>query len=435
MVTTAAVKTKTLEQAKKLFMHVTEFGGAEREIIGGYPVTESASKMPWMTEDEFQELQLSINEHGLLDDVEMNANDEIVDGRNRMLACLSMDVEPVFKYAKLDEESTVVEVRNLHRRHLPAGVRASLYLKLHGDLDVIVDEEHTDVDDETSEATEVESKVEEKPAAPKKTIADHAKAAGVGERTMQQAITVEKSAIPEVKAAVESGTLPVGKAATIARKPEEEQRTAVEQTANGGGRGSRPEVSEATFSVDAYIASFEKQISKKLASVPPGLKDTVHRRMGESLGSTVRMERETTDLLNSESFVPYVEELVKQLPKTERAGAEKALAEHYGNIVTVKDSDAALAKITGIIESLGDREKKKLCALLGEQYKLPASTKPAEYLPALPYDVTEAIDVVVKESKHRAEGLKGNAGFMSDASEAVVTELGKIVKKLTLKKA
>ena len=428
-----AVHTKTLAQAKASFMQTAEFGGVMREMIGGYPVTESASKIPWMSEEEFEKLQISIHKDGLLDDVELNDAEEIVDGRNRMLACLSQDVEPTFKYAKLPEDSDTVEIRNLNRRQLTQGVRASLYLKLHGDD--VIDEMEAEVDGDSDGATlaPVAESVAEKP---KKTILEQAKEAGVGERTMQQALTVKKAAIPEIQDAVEKGEIRLDEAAKIARQPEEEQRKVVETTRTEGGSGKRTrEVSEATFSVDSYIASFEKQISKKLASVPPGLKDTVHRRMGESLGSTVRMERETTDLLNSEGFVPYVEELVKQLPKTERAGAEKALAEHYGSIVTVKEADAALAKIVSIVDSLGEREKKKLSAMLGEQYKLPVSAKPAEYLPELPSDVTEAMDVFVKEAKHRAESLKGHSGFMSEASETICGELAKITKKLTLKKS
>jgi hypothetical protein len=146
------------------------------------------------------------------------------------------------------------------------------------------------------------------------------------------------------------------------------------------------------------------------------------------------MERETADLMNADGIVPYVEQLIQEMPKPERSGAERAIAERYSSVVVVKDAEAAITKINGVVESLPEREKKKLAAVLGEQFKLPVSTKPAEYLPELPSDIGEAIDVFGKELKHRADALKGCSEFMSSQSESVVAELTKVTKRLTLKK-
>lgn len=433
----ATVTTMSLEQAKKLYIKTTEILGETREVIGGYPVAAAASKMPWMTQDEFEELQISIASDGLLEKIELNDSDEIVDGRNRMLACLAQDIEPIITYDKSELDSeTLVEIRNLRRRHIQPGRRALLYLELAGKA--IEESESPELDEDEIVAEDLkklamnppEKKEPETPVVSKKTLVTQASEAGVSPRTMQSARNVAEKAIPEVKEAVKAGDVPLHKAEQIARKPPEEQRSEVEAATSGKKR----EVSEATFNFEGWLSSIEKRISKILASVPSGMKDRCHRRLAESLGSTVRMERETADLMNSDGVVPYVEQLISEMPKPERAGAEKALAERYSSVVVVKDSDAAIAKINGIVESLNDREKKKIAALLGEQYKLPTSTKPAEYLPELPADITEAIDVFGKELKHRADAFKGSGEFLSAQSEAVVAELTKVTKRLTLKK-
>lgn len=432
----------SIEQAKKQFMQTTEIMGETREVIGGYPVAAAASKMPFMTDREFEELQISIADQGLHERIELNSDEEIVDGRNRMLACLAQDVEPMIKYAESEcSDETLVDIRNLRRRHIEPGPRAILYLKLSGQdvelKDEVSQESETPVVSETAkpkaEKPKAEAKPEAKPAEQKpksKTVEEQASEAGVSVRTMHSARTVVGKGIEEVSQAVVDGELPIHRAEQIAKKPQEEQREEIQAERTGKKR----EVSEATFNYDGWLSSMEKRFSKILASVPPGLRDRCHRGLAESFGSTVRMERETADMMNSEGVVPYVEQLISEMPKPERAGAEKAIAERYSSVVVAKDSDAALLKINSIVESLSEREKKKLAAVLGEQFKLPVSTKPAEYLPELPSDIAEAIDVFSKELKHRADALKGSGEFLSAQSESVVAELTKVTKRLTLKK-
>lgn len=432
----------SIEQAKAQFMQTTEIMGEIREVIGGYPVAAAASKMPFMTDREFEELQISIADEGLYERIELNSDDEIVDGRNRMLACLAQDVEPMVKYAESEcSDETLVDIRNLRRRHIEPGPRAILYLKLSGQdvelKDEVSQKSETVVVSETAkpkaEKVKSESKPETKAAEPKpksKTVEEQASEAGVSVRTMHSARTVVGKGIEEVSQAVVDGELPINKAEQIAKKPPEEQREEIQAERTGKKR----EVSEATFNFSSWISSIEKRISKMLAAVPPGLRDRCQRGLAESFGSTVRMERDTADMLNSEGVVPYVEQLISEMPKPERAGAERALADRYSSVVVVKDSEAALLKINSIVESLSDREKKKLAAVLGEQFKLPVSTKPSEYLPDFPDAIEDAIDVFSKELKHRADQFKGNAQFLSAQSEVVVAELAKVTKRLTLKK-
>lgn len=65
------------------------------------------------------------------------------------------------------------------------------------------------------------------PGAELKTTKELAAAAGVGERTIEQAKTVQKKAAPEVVEAVKTGEIGLKKAAAIAKLPKEEQAAAI----------------------------------------------------------------------------------------------------------------------------------------------------------------------------------------------------------------
>jgi hypothetical protein len=442
MVTQA--KTMSLEQAKSLYLQVAQFGGVDREMIGSHPIAERASQMPWMTEDEFRELQISIHEHGLIEKVELNASDEVCDGRNRLLACFAQDVDPEFKYSEMDNDKDLVDVRNLRRRHLEPGVRAMLYLKMNGHIAGLDSDDAAEVQaDETSGSSPIvsgvsnelaadntEPKASSEPAATatvagtaetkkpdkggskkksgkaekKKTLEQQAKEAGVSDRTMRSAHNVNDSGVDELKDAAINGDISLRDAEQISTLPPEQQRQELSSRESTGRK--RRQVSESEFNLDKTVESFGRRISKMLAGVPQSMRDTVHRRLGESFGSTVRLEKETSDLMNSEGVVPYVEQLIAEMPKTERAGAEKALAERYGNVVVAKDADTVLPKIAGLIEGLSEREKKKVATALGEQFKS-TPTKPADYLPKLPDDHAAACEVLQKEIKVRVEQLMG----------------------------
>ena len=429
-------KTMTLEQARKLYVQQRELVGETREVIGGYVVSADASKVPWMTDEEFAELQVSIAENGLIDRIELSDQDEIQDGRNRMLACLAQDVEPEFKYAEIDDSAALVEMRNLTRRHLTASMRAQLYLKLHGQADQVPDDE-VDVseDSETEESPEVEEAkptVVKTPDKPAKSLDEQAANAGVSRRTMADARKVDKSGTEELKNAVIKGDVPASVAAKIADKPPEEQRAAVES--RKADPPKKREVSEAMFDVNAWASSMEKRISKILASVPSSMRDTCHRRLGEILGSTVRLERETSDLMTSSNIVEYVEQLVKEMPKGERAGAEQSLAERYGSVITVKESETAITKIETIVEALPNAEKKKAVASLGEKYKLPLGKKAEEYLPELPADdIEKAMKLTIEELKFRSTCLKAMDGFGVEQRTKLSSDIAKVGKSFVPK--
>jgi hypothetical protein len=385
---------KTKAEAIALFMQVAEFGGEKQEIIGGYQVCEPAAKLPLMSDEEFMELQESILKHGLQEKIELNEEEKVLDGRNRLLACLACDVEPEFKYKEsFLEDVDQVEVKNLRRRHLAAGIRAMAYLRLHGqpvdDAEETVEEEIETQDDATEEPVVVVQKPVAKPADPiadKKRV-DAAREAGVSVRAMQQAVNVTKHAVPEVQDAVATGKMTLAAGEVVSTLPEDEQLEVVSskdeaeiaKAAKEKERELRQQANWRTFDLAKWMPSFDKKVSKMLAAVPPDLRDRCHRHMAETLGSTVRVEKETEDLLNAESIIPYMEDIIAGLPKSERAPCELAIANRYASVVRAKDCDAALAAINAVIEGLSEAQKKKVDAALRKQYA-PAPTvdeKPA----------------------------------------------------------
>lgn len=387
---------KTLDQAKKLFLQVAEFAGERQEVIGGYTVTESAAKLPFMSEDEFKELQKSIEQHGLQEKIELNDEDKIVDGRNRMLACLACDIEPEFEYkSNFLEEADEVEVKNLRRRHLSAGIRASMYLKIHG-LPVEDSEEMQDLEVESAlvpkAVSESPAKATEPPAAkaekkPQKTRAEAAREAGVSVRAMQQATNVVKHAVPEIAEAVASGVIPLATGEAVSTLPDEEQLEVVSskqeaqiaRDAKKKEKEVRNQANWKTFDLTKWMPSFDTKVSKMLDAVPPDLRDRCHRHMAESLGSTVRVEKDTEDMLNAASIVGYVEEVIARLPKSERSTCELAIAERYSSVVRATNSESALTAIETILAGLSESQKKKTEIALRKQYSPieKADAKPA----------------------------------------------------------
>jgi hypothetical protein len=494
------IQTVTIEDAKKRFVKDVD-GHVE---IGGYPVAECASKMPWMTNLEFAELQESVAVHGLIDKIEMNASDEIVDGRNRLLAVLAQDIDPEFTYSIMDEDVELTDVRNLRRRHLDPARRAMLHIALYGKPVVVAETAKVepesvivkvDYDGENSEALKTDdeqtkdsdenspSATNEKSSENKdifllkkgerrfdkdvKTITEHAQEAGVSVNTMRQTGLVMKDGIAEVIKALESGTITLGVANRIVKKPKDEQHAALMQEIDKKTQPKQP-ASEATYDIKQNVETFMKRVSKFVAKAPGTLRDEVHRRIGEAMGSTVRLARETSELMNSEGVVPYVEQLVSEMPRTERSGAEKALAERYGNLLTVKDAEGVLLKIASLIESLSDREKKKVCTaladqvkefatppenaedamvqvnkivesqgqlekkklitVLGDTFKSTTVTKASEYLPKLPDDHVLACETVQKEIRRRVDQLVGFEEWEVNGRR----DAGRSLKKATL---
>lgn len=361
------------------YMEVSEFAGERHERIGDYDVNVEASKLPLMSEDEFEMLCKSLVEHGLRNPIVLGSDNEIVDGRNRYLGCLAMGLQLTgqdFEYIDGDSKIEVITA-NIPRRNTTPKVRAELWLKLHG-----MPEDRRKVQEskvETEDETEV---VESKPVV--KTREDAAKEAGVSDRTLAKAIKAKK-------------------AEDEAKESDEEKAARAEKEST---RRKRPKKSDAQFDLTKWKPSFDLKVSKLLAKVPQDMRDICHRQMAESLGSRVSMENVVSADLNSESIVECIERIVQDLPKSEHKPSELAIAQRYSGAIKVKDAETAVESIKAILEGLNDTQRKKAEQLLLGTIDVSAM-KASEYLPKLPDDHEAALEVAAKEFKVRFDGLLG----------------------------
>jgi hypothetical protein len=160
---------------------------AAHERIPFHPL---ADLFPLMEGIEFDELVADIKLNGL-EEVIVMLDDQILDGRNRYLACLAADVEPLFVPHRGDDPLAYVISANLRRRHM-----------------------------EESQQPEPSASLQ------KVDRATAAKLLNVSERTVAAAAKIVRDGVPELVHAVEQGAVSVSTAAEIVDLPVDEQRDA-----------------------------------------------------------------------------------------------------------------------------------------------------------------------------------------------------------------
>lgn len=93
--------------------------------IGDYEVHPAAELFPMLPKQELKELADDIKKHGLIHKIVLH-NKQILDGRNRLLACEMADVIPYFAYYQGEHSPTeYVIAANLKRRQLTIGQKAT----------------------------------------------------------------------------------------------------------------------------------------------------------------------------------------------------------------------------------------------------------------------------------------------------------------------
>lgn len=183
----------------------------EGGIVATLPVHPAAEIFPLLSGMAFDELVSDIRVHGLRQPIVLLAG-AILDGRNRFAACGEAGVEPRFEnYTGPDPVGYVVST-NLHRRHLTESQRAMVAARIanlnHGGY----------------RKTDQEANLPLEPFTQGVTQADAADMLNVSERAVRSARAVQREAVPELVAAVESGAVAVSTAADVARLPQSEQR-------------------------------------------------------------------------------------------------------------------------------------------------------------------------------------------------------------------
>ena len=90
-----------------------------------------ANVFPMMDREAFEALKADIAEHGQREPVTF-WRDQLIDGRNRYLACLELKIDPLEQMLDDDHPDPIGYVMslNLHRRHLTTSQRAMVAAKL-----------------------------------------------------------------------------------------------------------------------------------------------------------------------------------------------------------------------------------------------------------------------------------------------------------------
>lgn len=91
------------------------------EVVTYYPeitgIHAACLAVPEIGEDDQVTLEKDIAEHGLLEDIALTSDGELLDGRNRLIACYKAKVEPRFKKTSVDPFE-YAHAKNIARRHL-----------------------------------------------------------------------------------------------------------------------------------------------------------------------------------------------------------------------------------------------------------------------------------------------------------------------------
>ena len=100
------------------------------EGIPAQRVHPAAGLFPMASEDEFAKLVENIAEQGLAVPILITETGELLDGRNRLLACYLASVEPTFQTSRAPDLWATVASLNLHRRHLTPSQRGIIAAEL-----------------------------------------------------------------------------------------------------------------------------------------------------------------------------------------------------------------------------------------------------------------------------------------------------------------
>jgi ParB-like chromosome segregation protein Spo0J len=185
-----------------------------------------ADAFPLMDSEALATLAEDIREHGQREPIRTYQG-EVLDGRNRFLACERLEVAPwlVESTAKTDEEALAESIScNLHRRHLTASQRAMVGAMLEPMFAELAKARQI-----RKPADSVQANLPEQ----RQARDDAAEAVNVSPRSIQDAKTVTERGTPELRAAVVSGDIAVSAASTAAAWEPEEQRELVERVEAG----------------------------------------------------------------------------------------------------------------------------------------------------------------------------------------------------------
>lgn len=181
-----------------------------------------AKLFPMLSDEELEALADDIREHGLRNAIVVDADDRIIDGRNRYRACQMAGVEPTIEAMALDDREILAFVisTNLRRRHLNESQRADVAAK------IATTKVGAPAGNRRASKTEAPIGASESNSVSR---AEAAKLLNVSERSVDRAAKVQAKGSDELKAAVAAGEVTVNRAERIAELPKPEQAAAIKE--------------------------------------------------------------------------------------------------------------------------------------------------------------------------------------------------------------
>jgi len=193
-----------------------------------YPIHPLAELFPRIGGAEFDALCDDIKANGLRSPIVLYEN-QVIDGRHRLVACADLGIKPTFTDYTGDDPAGFVVSANVHRRHMTPGQKSQVTALALQWRDVNKSECSRRVSGKTAENSQPIDSIGGRPKTfSAGTQKDIAKAAGVSERGLRDAIKVAK-ADPELAKEVAAGEVTLPEAVEkITGKRAKRSKTALE---------------------------------------------------------------------------------------------------------------------------------------------------------------------------------------------------------------
>lgn len=271
--------------------------GVAIKHAGSMPPAHPAAKhFPLMPEAEIAELADDIAKNGQREPIILSEG-QILDGRNRWLACRRAGVEP--RTAEWDGRGSAVAFiasANLYRRHLSPAERASLSTDMlpHFQAEAKARMAAGGGDKRSARTRSGGDKMtppDRERDESQRAVAQAAKACGVSVGSVKTAVAIKKAA-PEVFELLQQGKANLAEAKRIARLPGDERRTAVaeaEATKRGRPhRRTRTKINPTAHKLlDGTPVAEDRAQLRQLARLPAATQKEVARRIARGDEATV----------------------------------------------------------------------------------------------------------------------------------------------------
>ncbi|MDL2284638.1 ParB/RepB/Spo0J family partition protein [Oxalobacter sp. OttesenSCG-928-P03] len=246
-----------------------------------YKVHPLASALPACSSEEYDALKESIRAVGRILIPGVTLDGQLLDGRNRYKIAKELDIPfPTVELDDVDPREFVI-AQNLTRRHMTQAQRGIAAVNVYGWLP-------NGVKSSARGAEDV------------KSTEELAKIAGTSPRTIAQAKTVLKAALPEVVNAVNCGKISLKKAEYISKLPRDEQVAAISLSTNALEKIVRRKpandeaIESGDIASDPHTDSPDEPLFKRLT------RDTVDPRGMSDKDGDIKLEPEYVKELRAE---------------------------------------------------------------------------------------------------------------------------------------